>query len=136
MLANQSMGMLVDQDTGIIGKGALVVETSRRVIQMDTMKVVGILGGLAVNHPSIMALGSQLLNLYNAHSAEFNKIAAEYQTAASKATGPIDQAGVALELMAAHPDVAPLIVQILGLVQPHIPELQQTLTQLQTQVVS
>jgi hypothetical protein len=103
---------------------------------MNEIQVMEIIGGLAVRHPSIMSAGSQLISIYNSHAIEINQIYNEYQVALQKGPGTLAQAGIALELMKAHPDVAPLVVQILGILAPHIPELQQTLAQLQTQVMS
>ena len=104
---------------------------------ISDFQVFGILGGLAAKHPSILSMGNQLIQLYKAHQDEVAKIYQEYiSTTAGKELGPVQQAGVVLELMQLHPDAVPVLVQALGLLAPHIPELQQTLADLQGQVMA
>ncbi len=103
---------------------------------MNEMQVMQILGGIAFNHPQIMSLFAQLKDTWTANQAYANKIGAEYQTAAAGATTEMQIAGVVLELMKAHPNAVPLIVRVLGMIAPHIAETQQTLTQVQSQVMA
>ena len=99
---------------------------------MDYTKVIEIFGSLSIKHPSIIAVGAQFISLWNKNQAEGQQINDQYVAAAAGASGPLDQFGIVLELMKQHPHASAVIIQVLGLLYPHIPELQQTLGELQT----
>lgn len=98
---------------------------------VDYMEVMGVLGGIAMRHPQSTSLLMQTFSLWNTHSDEVNKTWNEYQVAAAKATGPMDQAGIVLQLMAAHPNAEALLKQTFTMWQTRIPDLIQILDELQ-----
>lgn len=98
---------------------------------------VEILGSIAFNHPSVMAMGSQLQNLWKNNQTSFMNFYRDYLAATAQTDGStMNQAACLFGALKAHPAVAPLIVQALGIVYPHIPETQQTVAQIQTQAMS
>ena len=100
--------------------------------QLDYAKVIEIFGGLSIKHPSVIAAGAQLISIFNKNQAEGQQINDQYVAAAASASGTLDQFGIVLELMKQHPHASAVLIQVLGILQPHIPELQQTLGELQT----
>ncbi len=102
---------------------------------MDNTKALQILGSVAFRHPALVTVGTQLFNLYNGHKDEFGKLGGEYQQRAADVTTNLGQAAVALDLMKAHPNVSALVVQALGVLAPHIPELQKAIAQIQTELL-
>ena len=99
---------------------------------IDYMEVLGILGGLVARHPQSTSLILQTFNLWNGHADEVSKAWSEYQAAAAKASGPLDQGGIVLQLMALHPNAQALLKQTLTMWQTRIPDLIQILDELQS----
>lgn len=98
---------------------------------IDYMEVFGIMGGLAARHPQTTGLLWQTYSLWSPHLGEVNKIAADYQKTAAQAKGPLDQAGIVLQLVAAHPNASALLKQTLTMWQTRVPDLLQVLDELQ-----
>src|SRR5271166_1266242 len=102
---------------------------------MNDIQIMGILGGIAFQHPSVMSMVSQLQSAWTKHQTEAMTAYSEYLAAVAKTDGgPMSMAGALLDTMKAHPNLAPFVVLVLGIVYPHIPETQQTITQVQTQL--
>ena len=100
-------------------------------MSIDYMEVMGVFGGLTARHPQTVSLILQTYNLWNNSSVELNKIYGEYNVAAAKATGPLDQAGIVMQLMAIHPSASALLKQTLTMWQTRIPDLLQIIDELQ-----
>jgi hypothetical protein len=103
---------------------------------VDYMEVLGVLGSLAAKHPQTTALLLQSYNLWNARADEINKITGEYQNAAAKAAGPLDQVAILMQLVALHPNVVGLLKQTLTMWQTRIPDLLDVIEELQSAAVS
>ena len=103
---------------------------------VDFMEVMGALGSIAGNHPQTTALLMQTYSTWNARADKDRQIFDEYNRAAATATGPMDQAGIAMQLAAMHPEVLPLVIQTLASWQSRIPDLIAVLTEFQAASVS
>jgi hypothetical protein len=99
--------------------------------QIGYLTIMGVIGSLTTRHPSIVSLVMQTINLWKPHQDEAVKIYQEYLASSGKATGTLDQAGIALELMAAHPDVSSLLTHTLAMWQSHIVEACQAISEVQ-----
>lgn len=98
---------------------------------IDYMEVLGIIGGLTARHPQSTSLIMQTYSLWNTNAAEINQVQAEYQRAAPQGSGPMDTAGIVLQIAAMHPKAAALLIQTLTMWQTRIPDLIQILQELQ-----
>jgi hypothetical protein len=100
--------------------------------QIGYLTIMGVIGSLTTRHPSIVSLAMQTVNLWKPHQDEAVKIYQEYLASSAKATGELDQVGIVLELMAAHPGVIPLLTHTLMMWQSHIIEACQAISEVQT----
>jgi hypothetical protein len=98
---------------------------------IDYMEVMGTLGSIAAKHPQTTSLLMQTFSLWNSHANEARKVQGEYQEAAQKATGPLDQAGIAMQLVALYPIASQLLLQTLAMWQSRIPDLIQVINEFQ-----
>jgi len=98
---------------------------------IDYMEVMGTLGSIAGKHPQTTSLLMQTVGLWKDHQDEAMKIYGEYMEAVAKATGPLDKAGIAMQLVALHPNVSVLLLQTLAMWQSRIPDLIQVINDFQ-----
>ena len=98
---------------------------------VDYMEVMGALGAVTAKHPQTVGLLMQTFQQINSNMDKYNKIASQYQQAAGQANGPLDQAGIIMQLLAQHPDVSSLVTQTLASWQSRIPDLIQVITEFQ-----
>lgn len=103
---------------------------------VDFMEVMGALGAIAGKHPQTTSLLMQSYSLWNARADLDRQIYDEYTKAAATATGPMDQAGIAMQLAAMHPAVAQLLKQTLAMWQSRIPDLIQVIDEFQAASVA
>jgi hypothetical protein len=101
---------------------------------MDDATTVGILAQEGFKHPSVLAAGNQLWKLYNDNKAVLSQAYTEWVLTSPHAAGPVEEAGVAFEIMKKHPQVSALLIKALGIIYPHVPEGQQAIAELQTAV--
>src|SRR6266581_2251063 len=97
---------------------------------IDYMEVMGTLGSIAGKHPQTTSLLMQTYSLWNQPEL-VAKISSEYAKAAATAAGPLDQAGIVMQLVAMHPDVSKLLLQTLAMWQSRVPDLIQVITEFQ-----
>lgn len=96
-----------------------------------------ILTGIVFGHPSIVSMASQLNNLWSANQVTFLNFYRDYLAATAQTDGSkMSMAACLLGALRAHPAVAPVLVQALGIIAPHIPETQKVIAQVQAEVMS
>lgn len=98
---------------------------------IDYMEVLGILGAIAAKHPQTVGLLMNSYNSYKEVAGELDKVRSEFSATAKSATGPLDQAGILMQLAALHPDAVKFITQMLSNWQTRIPDLVQILNEFQ-----
>ena len=103
---------------------------------VDYMEVLGLLGSLSLKHPQTTALTLQTYNLWNTRADELNKVPGEYQSAAAKATGPLDQVAIIMQLVSLHPNIVGLLKQTLVMWQTRIPDLLEVIDEVQSAAVN
>jgi len=92
---------------------------------VDYIEVLGALGAIAAKHPQTIGLLATSYSAYQKVAPEIAKAKDEYQKAAAAAKGPIDQAAIAMQLAAMHPEVIAFLTQMLSTWQTRIPDLIQ-----------
>ncbi len=103
---------------------------------VDFPEVMNTLMGIAGKHPQTTSLLMQSYSLWNARADKNRHIYDEYMRAAATATGPMDQAGIAMQIAAMNPDALPLVIQTLSSWQTRIPDLIQVLSEFQAASVA
>jgi hypothetical protein len=98
---------------------------------IDYAEVMQIIGSETAAHPQTTSLAMQTYSLWNAHANEIKQIQTEWQQTEPKATGAFDTVGIALQIMALHPNAANLLIQTLTMWQTRIPDLIQIIGEIQ-----
>jgi len=100
-------------------------------MSIDYLEVIGALSAIAAKHPQTMGLLMNSYNSYKEVAGQLDKVRSEFSATAKTATGPIDQAGILMQLAAMHPDVVKFITQMLSNWQTRVPDLIQILNEFQ-----